>query len=549
MERNGIAVWTWGKHLGWLKILVIALLVFGLVFRFVNLDQKIYWHDETLTSLRVFGSTQTELVQQAFAGDVITVADLQRYQTLQPETGWEATLTALQGNPEHPPLYYLLARLWAEQFGSSVTAMRSLPAVISLLALPCMYWLCLELFGSTLAAWLGVAMVAVSPFHVLYAQEAREYSLWIMLTLLSSALLLWALRWPGWSRWGLYAIATTLSLYTHILASLVVLGHGLYILWRPRKQSLWRRPRSTHWSSLRAYGAAATASGLAFIPWLLVMLPNLPKVWQTTASVRQPMELTDLLGKWFLNLNRVFLDVELASGNILMVLLIAYVCYWLCRHTPPQVWLFVITLAGATALPLALPDLFLGGRRSGILRYLLPCYIAVQLAVAYYLAAQLTSRRQQGYRIGRTAIACIAVAGVLSALISAPAQVWWTKSVLRSRDYPAIAHAINQAGSSLVLSDSSYAIGILSLSRFLDPNIALQLFPADQVPLVATGYDHIFLLNDSWLLHRQLEQQQGVTIRLVHLTNDTVPSLWRLQPGLPTDTGPAPPSDVLPPSG
>lgn len=39
-----------------------------------------------------------------------------------------------------------------------------------------------------------MALIAVSPFHVLYAQEAREYSLWTVTILLSSAALLRAMR-------------------------------------------------------------------------------------------------------------------------------------------------------------------------------------------------------------------------------------------------------------------------------------------------------------------------------------------------------------------
>ena len=40
-----------------------------------------------------------------------------------------------------------------------------------------MYWLCLELFESSVTAWLAVAIIAISPFQIVYAQEARPYSL------------------------------------------------------------------------------------------------------------------------------------------------------------------------------------------------------------------------------------------------------------------------------------------------------------------------------------------------------------------------------------
>lgn len=59
-----------------LEILFLTILILGLFFRFVNLGEKVYWHDETLTSLRIFGYTKTELVEEAFTGKIITVDEL-----------------------------------------------------------------------------------------------------------------------------------------------------------------------------------------------------------------------------------------------------------------------------------------------------------------------------------------------------------------------------------------------------------------------------------------------------------------------------------------
>ncbi|MEG3987264.1 hypothetical protein QUA13_08880 [Microcoleus sp. S28C3] len=42
--------------------------------------------------------------------------------------------------------------------------------------------------------WIAVGLLAVSPLHVLYAQEARPYCLWPALILISCASLLRAMR-------------------------------------------------------------------------------------------------------------------------------------------------------------------------------------------------------------------------------------------------------------------------------------------------------------------------------------------------------------------
>ena len=62
------------------KFSAIILLVIGIVFRFLNLDGKVYWGDETYTSLRIYGYTETEMIQDIFDGEVISVEDLQNYQ-------------------------------------------------------------------------------------------------------------------------------------------------------------------------------------------------------------------------------------------------------------------------------------------------------------------------------------------------------------------------------------------------------------------------------------------------------------------------------------
>ncbi|NEQ23973.1 MAG: hypothetical protein F6K28_33555, partial [Microcoleus sp. SIO2G3] len=72
-------------HKSWFRFLIIILLTLGVLFRFVNLDNKIYWHDENFTSLRVSGYTEAEMVEQVFNGQVIAVKDLQKYRYPNPD--------------------------------------------------------------------------------------------------------------------------------------------------------------------------------------------------------------------------------------------------------------------------------------------------------------------------------------------------------------------------------------------------------------------------------------------------------------------------------
>ncbi|NJO50935.1 MAG: hypothetical protein HC840_17495 [Leptolyngbyaceae cyanobacterium RM2_2_4] len=141
------------------------------------------------------------------------------------------TVKALSTHPEHPPLYYLLVRIWTQfwtqWFGNSVAVFRSLSVVLSILTLPCLYWLCAELFELSLTRSLILAIVAVSPLHVLYAQEAREYSLWILAIVLSGAALLRATRLQTQASWKVYAATVALGLYSHLLFIWVAIAQSL----------------------------------------------------------------------------------------------------------------------------------------------------------------------------------------------------------------------------------------------------------------------------------------------------------------------------------
>ncbi|BCL38723.1 glycosyltransferase family 39 protein [Nostoc sp. MS1] len=177
------------------KLFIISVLIVGIFFRFINIDKKVFWGDETSTLVRIFGYTFQEMRQNFLTNYQLNVADLQKYQRLRSDKG---TLEVIKGlaveEPQLPPAYFILLRSWVQLFSSSIISARSFSAVISLLALPAIYWLCRELFPSSNTAWMALGLLAISPFQVLYAQEARPQSLWTVTILLSSAALLKSLR-------------------------------------------------------------------------------------------------------------------------------------------------------------------------------------------------------------------------------------------------------------------------------------------------------------------------------------------------------------------
>jgi uncharacterized membrane protein len=129
----------------------------------------------------------------------------------------------------HPPGYYLLLHFWLP-LGQSETAIRSLSALFSLGAIPLVYGLGRRLFGPPVAALAALGM-ALFPFQVYFAQEARMYGVLIFL----AAALMWIFfhfvsSKSGWLSWLGYTLVATLSLYVHYFIAFLLLGLHLWLV-------------------------------------------------------------------------------------------------------------------------------------------------------------------------------------------------------------------------------------------------------------------------------------------------------------------------------
>jgi uncharacterized membrane protein len=501
-----------------LRILIIVVIIVGVLFRFINLDGKVYWYDEALSSLRVTGHTQTEYIQEIFNGEIHSIADVQRYQHLEPDKDISDTLRALAGNSEHPPLYYITARLWIEWFGDSITVMRSLSALFSLLVFPCAYWLSRELFGSSLVTWIMLALLAVSPFHVLYAQEAREYSLWTATILLSSAALLQATRRKTISSWVVYSLTLALGLYSFLFSAFVMIGHGLYTL-VSQKFQLNRTTLNYLLSSL--------AGIILFLPWILVMFSGLDTVEKTTVSARKDLDFVSFAKDFLINLGRIFIDLEIGTYSVPFVaILVAYSLYFLSKKTEKNCRLFILILAGLTVTIVALIDLIFGWQLSTRGRYLIPSYLGVQIAVSYLLATRLVTRRIIQQRVWSFITVLLISGGVMSCILISQADAWWTKG--SSHFNPAIAEIINRSSNPLLVSNT-YELNpgqLLSLSHLLQDKVRVLLTKDSEISQMAVipsdGVD-VFVFNPSRRLRLALEKTYIFTE-----THDRV-SLWKLE--------------------
>jgi uncharacterized membrane protein len=206
---------------------ILIVLVLGIFFRFANLDLKLFDGDECITSVRAAGRTERSF-NSIPRNTIITPEVIEKLRRIDRQSSiFDTIKVTASGAPQHTPLFFVLIRNWMQWFGNSATTMKSFAAFISLLSFPAIYWLCLELFKSPAVASMSVALIAVSPVHIIHAQNARPRSLWILTILLSSAALLRAIRTSKIRDWTIYGITLGLSLYTFLFSTLVLIAHGI----------------------------------------------------------------------------------------------------------------------------------------------------------------------------------------------------------------------------------------------------------------------------------------------------------------------------------
>jgi mannosyltransferase len=160
----------------------------------------------------------------------------------------------------HPPLHYLLLSVWLRLVPDSDTAVRLLDLLWNLLLIPAIYILTVASLKERRLGLVAAALVAVSPFHILYSHELRMYALLMLLTTLCAWAYLQARERDELKWWGLFALLALLALYTHLFTLFFLTAVGLHALIHHHKRAALRRTL-----------LVALLLGLLFIPWALVL--------------------------------------------------------------------------------------------------------------------------------------------------------------------------------------------------------------------------------------------------------------------------------------
>ncbi|MCJ7550938.1 MAG: glycosyltransferase family 39 protein, partial [Anaerolineae bacterium] len=120
------------------------------------------------------------------------------------------------------PLYSPILRGWIALSGESVFAMRLLSVIWGVLTVSLVIVLAQRIIRDRRTAEVAGVLVAFSPYLIWYAQEIKMYTWVPMLAVMALYALDRACRQPRFVWWAVVLVATTLAVYSHILAALLI---------------------------------------------------------------------------------------------------------------------------------------------------------------------------------------------------------------------------------------------------------------------------------------------------------------------------------------
>ena len=337
---------------------LIGLTIAGLLLRFYNLGGNSLWLDEA--------STLT-FARQTLAGI------------------WESTA----GGEFNPPLFY-----WLEHgmllFGESEFVLRLLPALLGVLTIPVVYLVGKE-FRDRDVGLIAAALLAFSPFHIFYSQEARAYA--PMLFFFSLALLFYvrASRSDETRSWVFFGLFSAVAFWMHFYAIVpvaVLILHALVT----RAGDIRRDLRSA-----RNPAISVVAFVAASLP-LLIVTVNLFLV-RTSSAPTFGVQGFDVVYQTLLQVSG-FSDLVMAAFIVLFLVGVAFTWREDRNGALLLVFMMVLPLVASLALSSRMPMI------PRYLIYLLPVYF-VGIASAYPALYALV-------RDGRAVYLAIAAAVLIS---------------------------------------------------------------------------------------------------------------------------------------
>jgi mannosyltransferase len=232
---------------------------------------------------------------------------------------WRSVLWVVLHQDSNASLYYALLHLWM-RLGSDVATVRLLSVLLGVMAIPALYVLGNRLYGRP-AGLIAASLLAVNKLHISQSQEARGYSLVVLLVTLSSLFFVRSVERPVAKNWWGYVLFSALAIYAHLFAVLVLVAHWASLVFLRRREIPWKR-------------LLASTAAIAFLTWPVGLLmwagmrtPGAPPAWAGKLSLGSVGRLFwSLAGSGHFGLGSALVIGILLALAYFAVCLIAVVC-------------------------------------------------------------------------------------------------------------------------------------------------------------------------------------------------------------------------------
>lgn len=338
-------------HKGWFHfVLLMASIAIGTTLRFTNLTAKSPWADEFATLVFSLGNSfDTVPLDRAISLDTLLMP-----LRLRPDADIAAVFHNLMTESTHPPVYFILNHLWMQLFPpenglTSLWAARSLSAILGAISIPAIFGLGWLAFRNRLVGQIAAATIAVSPYGIYQAQEARHYTLAILLIIASLSCLVIATRaihnktplpiWVGL----IWVVVNSLGIAVHYFFAIALCAEALVLLrfwildfrfWIRKFKTEKYSQRDTFstpdrsWWRLYAVAAGTLIGGGVWLPFLQSIPDNQVTGWIYEGNTFQSSleNIARFLAwivtmLWLLPVEGVSLPIAIACGGLVLIFL------------------------------------------------------------------------------------------------------------------------------------------------------------------------------------------------------------------------------------
>jgi uncharacterized membrane protein len=325
-------------------LILLAAILTGAILRFWNLDAKPLWMDEVITALFSFGQNYYDVPLEK----VVSLNAIEQVFTFRADSTCADIAQTISVQSVHPPLFFCWLHNWLSLLQSIdyswIWKVRSLPALSGVFLIPALYYLNRVAFSvpSGLAA---AFVMAVSPFAVYLSQEARHYTIPMLLitgSLVGLVRIGQDLRshkqnlgvWLGW------VAANSVGFYVHYFFILATIAQILTLI-------LLLKLTHSRRSAFLSLTLAVCGIGLTYLPWLPTFVSHFSRPETDWLQSTQPLwlqaiaPLYQLAAGWLLMM--IALPVEnqplwVAIPSALLMLLLGGWLVWRVLRGMRRLW-------------------------------------------------------------------------------------------------------------------------------------------------------------------------------------------------------------------